>query len=250
MAIKFRYEEFTWPEIREAAEQNRVAVLPVGTVEQHGTHLPLGTDALTAAELARLAVKRAPKEAVLLPPVYYGASEHQMDFPGSIAIDGSVVAAYVGGIASSLARHGFRKILVVNGDDGNAPLLAMAARNVNNTTESLCAVVSWPALIPASLLREMQQPLPGEVETSVMLYLRGDLVQTDRAEKEAGAESAPGTVILQEPVSRYSRTGMTGNPAAANSDNGRRLVEVVVERLAGVIRDLRGREIRPRVDHH
>src|SRR5580704_11683789 len=69
--MKYRYEEFTWPEIREAVAGKRVAILPVGTVEQHGPHLPLVTDVLTATEMSRLAVERDRSKAVLMPPVYY-----------------------------------------------------------------------------------------------------------------------------------------------------------------------------------
>ena len=266
MSTKFRYEEFTWPEIRVAVEQNRVAVVPVGTVEQHGPHLPLGTDAVAATELSRLAVKRVPEEAVVLPPVYYSSSERHMDFPGTIAVEGPAVTAYLTGIGRSLARHGFRKILLVDGHGGNAPSLEIAAANVTNGTESLCALVSWWSLIPPHLMRELRQSqYPGgmahacELETSVMLYLRGDLVQMNRAEKDIGFEPSeyfcadlhsPSPVVLQEPFSRYSRTGAVGDPAQASSEKGRRFVEAVVERLVALLKEFRAREIRPSVDHH
>ena len=81
MTDKYLYEEFTWPEIRDAVAQNRVAVLPVGTIEQHGPHLPLVTDVLTASEMSRRAVQQIPGEAVLLPSVFYAFSEHHLDFP-------------------------------------------------------------------------------------------------------------------------------------------------------------------------
>src|SRR6476660_7553744 len=107
MSTKFRYEEFTWPEIREAVAQNRVAVLPVGTVEQHGPHLPLVTDVLTATEMSRRAVAKIPDQASLLPSVYYSFNEHHMDFPGTIAVKGETIIQYVSDIGRSLARHGF-----------------------------------------------------------------------------------------------------------------------------------------------
>src|SRR5919205_515077 len=107
MTTKFRYEEFTWPEIRDAVAQNRVAVLPVGTIEQHGPHLPLVTDVLTSSEMSRRAVERAPDQAVLLPSVHYSFNEHHMDFPGTIAIQGSTIVKYVTDIGLSLAHHGF-----------------------------------------------------------------------------------------------------------------------------------------------
>src|SRR5258707_5121451 len=98
MPQKYRYEEFTWPEIRDAVAQQRVVVLPVGTVEQHGPHLPLVTDVLTATELSRGAVSTIPDEAILMPPVYYSFNEHHLDFPGTIAVAGETVIQYVTGI--------------------------------------------------------------------------------------------------------------------------------------------------------
>ena len=266
MPDKYRYEEFTWPEIREAVAQNRVAVLPVGTVEQHGPHLPLVTDVLTAGEMSRLAVERAPKESVLLPPVYYSFNEHHMDFPGTIAIEGQTIINYVTDIGRSLAHHGFRKILLVNGHGSNVPFLDIAARNITIRTEAICAMVPWWNLIPKELLRELRESeYPGgmahgcELETSVLLHLRPDLVQMEKAEKDISFQAteffywdlqAPSPVFFQEWFSRYSRTGTVGDPTKATAEKGKRFVEAVVERLVTLIREFRAREIQPRVDHH
>src|SRR5687768_17884371 len=110
MPAKYRYEEFTWPEIKDAVAQNRVAVLPVGTIEQHGPHLPLVTDVLTATEMSRRAVERLAGEAVLMPSVFYAFNEHHLDFPGTISVRGETFIQYVTDIGLSLAHHGFKKI--------------------------------------------------------------------------------------------------------------------------------------------
>ncbi|MDP7135242.1 MAG: creatininase family protein, partial [Planctomycetota bacterium] len=81
--MKYRYEELTWPEIRDAVKEEKVLVLPVGTVEQHGHHLPLSVDNLTSGELSRRAVESIPEEALLMPQVSYGFNEHHLDFPGT-----------------------------------------------------------------------------------------------------------------------------------------------------------------------
>src|SRR5579862_2372066 len=223
MPQKIRYEEFTWPEIREAVAQNRVCVLPVGTVEQHGPHLPLVTDVLTATEMSRRAIERMPEEAVLMPSVYYSFNEHHMDFPGTIAIEGPTIIRYVTDIGRSLAHHGFRKILLVNGHGSNVPFLDIAARNITNQTEAICAMVSWWKLVPKAVFEELRESeKPGgmahgcELETSVLLHLRPDLVHMDKAERDisfAPTEffywdlEAPSPIIFQEFFSRYSRTG-------------------------------------------
>lgn len=264
--MKYRYEEFSWPEIREAVATNRVAVLPVGTVEQHGPHLPLVTDVLTSSEMSRRAVERDPSRAVLLPPVYYSFNEHHMDFPGTIAIAGETIVRYVTDIGRSLARHGFKKILLVNGHGSNVPFLDIAARNITNETESVCAMVSWWSLIPKALFAELRESeKPGgmahgcELETSVLLHLRPDLVAMDKAVKDinfAPTEyfywdlEAPAPVQFQEWFSRYSKTGTVGDPTLATVAKGEKFVSAVVDRLCALIEEFRNREIAPRVDHH
>ncbi|MGI8990881.1 MAG: creatininase family protein [Bryobacteraceae bacterium] len=264
--MKYRYEEFTWPEIRDAVAQNRVAVLPVGTVEQHGPHLPLVTDVLTASEMSRRAVERIPEEAILLPPVYYSFNEHHMDFPGTIAVEGETVIRYVSDIGKSLARHGFRKILLVNGHGSNVPFLDIAARNITNQSDAICAMASWWSLIPRELLRELRESdFPGgmahgcELETSVLLYLRGDLVQFEKAERDinfAATEyfywdlQSPSPIFFQEWFSRYSKTGTVGDPTKATKEKGEKFVVAVVDRMVDLLREFRRREIHPRVDHH
>ncbi|MDQ2898844.1 MAG: creatininase family protein [Acidobacteriota bacterium] len=264
--MKYRYEEFTWPEIRDAVAQNRVAVLPVGTVEQHGPHLPLVTDVLTASEMSRLAVERIPEEAILLPPVYYSFNEHHMDFPGTIAIEGETVIRYVRDIGKSLARHGFRKILLVNGHGSNVPFLDIAARDITNGSDSICAMASWWSLIPRELLQELRESeFPGgmahgcELETSVLLYLRGDLVQFEKAERDINFPATeyfywdlqrPSPIFFQEWFSRYSKTGTVGDPTKATREKGEKFVLAVVDRMVDLLREFRRREIRPRVDHH
>jgi len=266
MPQKYRYEEFTWPEIRDAVAANRVVVLPVGTVEQHGHHLPLVTDVLCATEISRRAVEKMPDEAILMPAVYYSFNYHHLDFPGTIAIEGQTIINYVTDIGKSVAHHGFRKILLVNGHGSNVPFLDIAARNITNYTEAVCAMVPWWSLIPKELLRELREAeFPGgmahacELETSLLLYLRGDLVQFDKTQRDINFEpteffywdlESASPVFFQEFFSRYSRTGTLGDPTKASAEKGRRFVEGVVERMVALLKELRAREIRPRVDHH
>jgi creatinine amidohydrolase len=266
MPDKYRYEEFTWPEIRDAVAQNRVAVLPVGTVEQHGPHLPLSTDVVTSTEMSRRAVERLSKEAVLMPSVYYSFNEHHMDFPGTIAIEGETIVRYVTDIGKSLAHHGFRKILLVNGHGSNVPFLDVAARNITNKTDAICAMVSWWSLIPRELLKELRESeFPGgmahgcELETSVLLYLCGELVQFDKAKRDINFQpteffywdlQSPSPVFFQEWFSRYSKTGTVGDPTKATKEKGEKFVSAVVERMVALLKEFRAREISPRVDHH
>jgi creatinine amidohydrolase len=263
---KYLYHEHTWPELREAAARKPVCVIPCGTVEQHGPHLPLSTDFVTSGMISERAVQLVAPDALLLPTVSYGFNEHHMDFPGTIAIPGQDFINYTANIGLSLARHGFDKILYVNGHGSNRAFLEIAAREVCNRSDAFGALVSWWSLIPAQLLNEvLVSEKPGgvshacEMETSALLYLRPDLVDMSKAERDLGFQSSKymwrdlrmtSPVVFNEQWSRFSRTGVQGDPTLATAEKGRILVDAVVEHLAGLLRDLKAREFRPRVDHH
>ena len=140
----YRYAEMTWSACREAAYSGRVAVLPVATYEDHGYHLPIDTDVRLCTGICERAVARIPDEAVLIPPVSHGYSPHHMDFPGTITIRWDTFINYVRDVCVSLAHHGFKRILIVNGHGSNTAPVEMAARLTVLETEgkTLCASVN------------------------------------------------------------------------------------------------------------
>src|SRR5947207_1908571 len=103
--MTYRYEEMPWPEVRQAVEHDPVVVLPVGTTEQHGYHLPLMVDYLCADEVARGAVEQVAPRALLMHPVTYSFNEHHLDYPGTISIDPQTIVDYLVCIGRSLAQH-------------------------------------------------------------------------------------------------------------------------------------------------
>ena len=191
--MKHLYAEMTWHEVKEAAEQERVAVLPVATYEDHGAHLPVDVDVVICTEICERAVRQIPSEAVLAPPVTHGYSPHHMDFPGPITISWDTFTRYVKDVVCSLAHHGFRRVLVVNGHGSNSSPLDMAARLaiVENEGRMLCASVNhWDlrrAKEVASTVRESDyggSTHAGEYETSIYLALRPELVDMTKAVDE------------------------------------------------------------------
>ncbi|KON30627.1 hypothetical protein AC482_03435 [miscellaneous Crenarchaeota group-15 archaeon DG-45] len=265
----FLYEEMKWPEVREAAREGRVAVIPVATIEDHGHHLPLVTDVLITATICRRTAEAMPDEVVLLPPQHHGYSPHHMDFPGPITIRGPTFVEYMLDINRSLIHHGFRRILMVNGHGSNAPWLETAARlTIVEHPSVLCATLSWwdiPEV--AEAVRELRTSERGgmshacELETSVMLAIRPDLVDMAKAERDMSYQTSryfppsdfyypSGAVRMMPYWSTVSRTGVRGDPTVATAEKGRRWLEAAVEGLTGIIRDLRSLEIKERVDHH
>ncbi len=131
---EYRFDRLTWPQVNIALAQERVAVLPTGATEQHGRHLPLDVDAFLAQSVCLEVGRRVTDRVVVLPPVSYGLNLHHIDFPGTIHIEPETFVAFCLDITKSLAYHGFRKILIVNGHGSNTPLVDLVARKTVLTT--------------------------------------------------------------------------------------------------------------------
>ena len=126
-ATEYRYEKLTWPEINDAVDLGKVCVVPCGAVEQHGPHLPLDVDLVCPTGIAAGAGRTIPDKMLVLPVVAYGYTGHVMDFPGTINNDFEHFMHHVLDITKSLAYHGFKKILLLNGHGSNMPNLDLVA---------------------------------------------------------------------------------------------------------------------------
>ena len=265
--IKIRYEELTWPEMREAIARQPVVLLPFGSVEDHGPHLPINTDNIIVKAICLEAARRAPGEMLVMPLVAYGLDEHHIDFPGTVSVGMEALLAYVADVASSAARHGFTHLLVVNGHGSNTPLADLAARRVVLETGAICGAMSPNAAIDPTLaeptLSEMRRSEPGgiahagEYETAMMLHLRPDLVQMDRAVREMGQikleyfnwdHPQPSILSWQDWWSRMSESGVCGDPTVATAQFGEALFETTVENFIRFVRAFRTIPLRSR--HH
>jgi len=266
---RVRYDELTWPEMQEAISQQPVVLLPFGAVEDHGPHLPLNTDNIIVEAICLEAARRTPGESVMMPPVAYGLDEHHMDFPGTVSIGVETLISFLAEIALSVARHGFTHILIVNGHGSNAPIADLAARRVVVETGIICGAMSPNAAIDPSLaepsLSKMRRSVPGgiahagEYETAMMLHLRPDLVQMDKAVQEMGQlqfaffnwdHPEPSILAWQDWWSRMSDSGICGDPTVATAEFGQALFETTVNNLVRFLDGYRGIPVRSRHDAH
>ncbi|MEM2102567.1 MAG: creatininase family protein, partial [Candidatus Bathyarchaeia archaeon] len=131
--------EMAWPDVQEFLANHNVAIVPVGSNEQHGPHLPLDTDAYDAFWLSLKAAEKAGC-ALVAPPIYYGVSMHHMDFPGTVTLSPHTLEKLAYEVATSLVRHGFRKIVFENGHGGNTQALESAAQRVKLDTGAFVVV--------------------------------------------------------------------------------------------------------------
>lgn len=217
-----------------------VAVLPTGSVEQHGPALPLGTDALVAEALADTLATR--DDAVVLPPVSVGVSEHHRQFHGTLWLSEDTFEAVVRETLSAAASHGVRKAIVVNGHGGNSGAIGRAARRLRREETAFAAPWDWWESCEAAAADLFDTGGIGhadEMETSVVMAVAEDLVRADRlADAEAGAADSWGRSVhgasLGFDTADFSESGAVGSPTEGSAEAGRRLFDRASEELGAL----------------
>ena len=270
-ATEYRYEKLTWPEIEDAVEEAQVCVVPCGAVEQHGPHLPLDVDLVCPTGIARGAGRQVPEKMLVLPTVAYGYTGHVMDFPGTINNHFEHFIHHVLDITKSLAYHGFKKILLLNGHGSNMSNLDLIARRTNLETDAECVATAWWRLLTVDKeflpsWRESKFPggcsHAGELETSLYLYLDGDNVRKDKIKSGVISfnqeespfnwvdlfASGPATVVSW--TSSYSETGVLGDAEKASEEKGQRAYEEAVKQLVRFITWFKDRPRDERRERH
>ncbi|MGD9711620.1 MAG: creatininase family protein [Thermomicrobiales bacterium] len=266
-----KYEKLTWPEINEAVAQQKVVVLPVAAIEQHGHHLPIDVDARLVTSVCLGAGESAPESMLVMPPVSYGYCHHVMDFPGTISIQPSTFVNLLIDIGTSVAYHGFDRIILINGHGSNYHLVEQAGRQINLTTSATCLTISWWQLIADYWNTEVRTSGPGgcahacELETSMYMHIDGDNVRRDRivgaphafldlpgAQKwqKIDLTMASGPAAVVQWTSQTTPTGAMGNPELATDEKGEKVFSRAVEEMVDLVRWFRDRPDPERIDLH
>jgi creatinine amidohydrolase len=260
-------ERMTWPEVEAAIEQGVDTVLiPIGTTEQHGHHLPLDTDCVIARSLCARAAELAESEGLsvlVAPTVNVSLSWYHMQFPGSIRLSTTTFFQVFSEICDSLVHHGFERLVAVNGHGGNAAALTVAVNHYFETTGRRVFLAQWWDLA-SDVLAEVEGPLihAEEAETSLALAL-GQVVHEDRATSDAWDRGAavrdaglpwtslgryemrpkgPGVIVPMDMLRDITPSGVVGDATRATRELGARMVAAVVPRIVQVCRDLSGKE--------
>jgi creatinine amidohydrolase len=259
-ATEYRYHRLTWQEMNDAIAAQKVVVLPTGSTEQHGPHLPLDVDAFLVESVCLELGRRAPDRVLVLPTVSFGLNRHHIDFPGTIHIEPEVFIAFCLNITKSVAYHGFEKILIVNGHGSNTPLVDLVARKTVLATQSLCAAVNYYSLGVEAFERIKETPVMAhadEFETSLYLHLAPERVRFDKAVagndvmgKYMSSDSTSPYVRFNDFWGRWTKVGVHGDPTAATAEKGKIIWEAILSRLVEVVDELRAWPIPQRSDQH
>ncbi|MEA2089832.1 MAG: creatininase family protein [Thermoproteota archaeon] len=233
--MKTLLHEMSWVEAEKYFAKNDVAILPVGSTEQHGPHNPLGTDHLIAQAIAEEAAKRT--NTVCLPVIPFGVSAHHRQFWGTIFIEPKVFGDYVMQVLLSLKYYGVRKVLVVNGHGGNAAALLQAARKMREQQGMFVSVFQWwPAagkLLP-NLFDSEERGHAAAEETSMNLALHPKLVNMKAAVDEKPRKprvESEGVIGWIFDTADYTKSGVFGVASSASTEKGKKDFEAVVEQL-------------------
>ena len=269
---KHLYADLTWPEVNVAVSHGKVILIPVGSTEQHGPHLPLDVDNLIVSSLCLEAGRCSPDKILVAPAIPYGYNIHAMDYPGTMHVGYEHFINYCVDVCKSFAYHGFKRILIVNGHGSNTPLLELVSRRTILETDALAAAFMWWNLLTMdpdfiSSFRESVFPggagHAGEVETSIYLHLAGEKTQMDKAVDHIAWYNLQGTegfqwgdafgsgpINLMEWTSTFVDDGTYGQPSLASAEKGERIFEEALTRLLQFVEEFQKRPTRERVDHH
>ena len=224
-----------------------VAILPVAAIEQHGAHLPTGTDALILdGILAAAAAKAGFPRAILLPTQPIGWSSEHGDLPGMLSLEPELLAFAWVALGRQIGEAGLKRLIILNSHGGNPPAIALAAMRLRSESGLFVVQAHWEDLAGPQALKPKDAPAEdwhaGWIETSAMLYLRPDLVRMERA--AAGKLRHPdglppsGQARWAWMTTDLSPAGIIGDPRLATASLGARLVARAVENLGKLIESI------------
>ncbi|XGI82685.1 creatininase family protein [Halorutilales archaeon Cl-col2-1] len=227
--------DLTWTDVRDRETGFDVALLPVGSTEQHGPHAPIRTDALVATELARRAAEE--EETVCLPPINIGVSEEHAEFDGTLYVSPDTFRSYVRETLESAASHGFDAAVVVNGHGGNIDALQEVCEELTREDVIFATEWTWWRSIDED---GYEMGHAGELETSLVKYLRPELVSDSDAEEgaESWGEFVSGSFVAYD-THEFSENGVVGDPRDASAEEGKYLFDISLGSLRRLIEYLR-----------
>jgi creatinine amidohydrolase len=249
-----QFGEQNWPTTAGLTE--RIVVLPLGSLEQHGHHLPLLTDSMIGAEIARRAEAELGDSALFLPTLWVGASHHHLHFPGTISASSEVYIRLLTDMVESLITAGFRKIFLLNAHAGNiipaqAALHALQIRYRKEIPELFLVFASWfeiavPALAKIPGLKQDRISHACEWETSAIQAIRPELVDIEAAEGSRMPRHSAyysfdfreaHRVFVARTMEQGTASGAFGWPETATVEKGEAILAVATEEIVAFLRE-------------
>jgi creatinine amidohydrolase len=254
-------QNLSWDEAEKELETTHVALIPVGSTEQHGYHMPLGSDTYCADAVAR---RTATKESVIVvPAIPYGISHSHMSFPGTITFSCETLFRAVTDVCECLYKHGVNRFILVNGHGHNGPTLQTVMDEFKRNHKAYFFLIQWWIAgyrLTPDLWTSKKDELPdghaAEVEAAGMLAIDSTLVKMGKAEKVllgtlgkskikfhkstmAVLKDYPVDLTTVEDFENLSKSGVVGSPLGATKEKGEIVLDKVTDFLADLVRELK-----------
>ncbi len=238
-------DELSTKEIEKAAKARTVAIFPIGSVEEHGTHLPLCTDSIQSEYIALEVAKRT--GCLVAPPLRYGICNAGRNFAGTLTIEFDSLFGIVRDILSELVRNGFHRIIVMSGHAGSTHMAALklaaqkvVQENVDTETSNKTRIM---VLSDYDFAYELKETLSisnrdghaGTIETSRVMGIRPKLV---KAKGEVSWPQMPRFEVVADPE-RFFPSGVIGDPTAASAEKGKQINEYIISQVVKLVDDLK-----------
>ncbi len=258
--MRYFLQDLKWHEISDYLSRKDLILFPVGSIEQHGQHLPLITDSAWAIDVAE--VVAAQEEVLISPPLYFGWSPHHLAYPGSITLKPETLIQVIMDVCNSLIFHGFKKILILNGHRcANLPPIEIAASKLRNTTKAFIAILDLALIVTEEVRKICESDVGGfghadEIETSFMLYKHPELVDMTKAGKNVSPVKSrffhsfisPDHALsgnrywskptLEEWHKSTDPYGFKGDASLGTSEKGEKIFRAIVSNIIEVIQEI------------
>ncbi len=228
-------ENITMADFKKHLKKTKTIIFPFGTVEEHGTHLPLNTDTLIVYEVLKRLIRK--RKVFLAPPVYYGVCTTTKQHPGTISITPETLRKLTLDLVTDAYKKGLRNFFLISGHGGGLHMYALkeVAEIVIEELKGIKIAVISPYDILYKELSELAETPndlhAGEIETSLILALAPELVK-GRSKEEY--PKLPKPFVVKDKV-RYWRGGVWGNPGKASREKGEKAVKLIVNKIIGII---------------
>jgi len=241
-----RFEEVAGFEVPELASKHPIAVLPLGSLEFHGPHNPIGSDLIIVSGIAERVAART--DGLLFPTLAFTqCPAHTAHFPGSISIRPEVMTMYVAEMLRNVLRLGFRKVFLLNGHDGNiGPGRGALAQVADESKDSALLFASWWEFLPGDLMKTLgmfQQANGGHghggpLETSTVAAFRPDLIHLDKAKDlPEPPDLSGGTPYFLQKSTAKDWPGYSGHVSEASAEKGRKLVQMSEDAIVKLLKN-------------
>src|SRR5690349_2944493 len=237
---KYLLENMNAVEVKKTLDSNSIVFVILGSCENHGDHLPFGSDSLFPLNLAQLMVEDIVKahpekerQFVILPAIPYGVSIHHIDFQMTISLQGSTMVSIVENVLTCLANNGISRVIILNGHDGNIAPAESAARNVKHNFPDMviACLESWWTLVGTKNknIFDVWSGLGhgGEAETSAMMAVSPDLVDLNLAPEQTIPNLPGDDIRIYWKFNELTESGSTGAPRTATVIKGNEIIKIL-----------------------